>query len=53
LQNPSQNNGNNLTNVRPETRRHFRNKEREYLKGKINELETNSKNKNITTCTEA
>jgi hypothetical protein len=26
---------------------HFRNKKREYLKGKINELATNSKNKNI------
>jgi hypothetical protein len=29
------------------TSRHFRNKKREYLKGKINELPTNSKNKNI------
>jgi hypothetical protein len=27
--------------------RHFRNKKREYLRGKINELATNSKNKNI------
>jgi hypothetical protein len=27
--------------------RHFRNKKREYLKEKINELERNSKNKNI------
>jgi hypothetical protein len=27
--------------------RHFRNKKREYLKDKINELATNSKNKNI------
>jgi hypothetical protein len=41
LQNPSQNNGNNLTNVGCETRRHLRNKKRVYLKGKINELETN------------
>jgi hypothetical protein len=39
--------GNNLKNIRHETSRHFRNKKREYLKGKINELETNSKNKNI------
>jgi hypothetical protein len=31
-----------------ETSRTFRNKKREYLKGKINELETNNKNKNIT-----
>jgi hypothetical protein len=36
----------NLKNVRRETSRHFRNKKREYLKDKINELETNSKNKN-------
>jgi predicted NACHT family NTPase len=28
-------------------RRHFRNKKREYLKDGINELATNSKNKNI------
>jgi hypothetical protein len=37
----------NLNNVRRETSRHFRNKTREYLKGKINELEMNSKNKNF------
>jgi hypothetical protein len=30
-----------------ETRKHFKNKKKEYLKGKINELATNSKNKNI------
>jgi hypothetical protein len=47
LQNPSQINGDNLKNLRHETSRTFRNKEREYLKGKINELETNNKNKNI------
>jgi hypothetical protein len=40
-------NGDNLNNVRHETSRHFRNKKREYLKGKINELAMNSKNKNI------
>jgi hypothetical protein len=40
-------NGDNLKNVSRETSRHFRNKKREYLKGKINELEMNSKNKNI------
>jgi hypothetical protein len=37
-----------MNNVRCETSRHFRNKKREYLKGKINELAMNSKNKNIT-----
>jgi hypothetical protein len=47
LQDPSEINGDNLKNVRRETSRHFRNKKREYLKGKINELETNSKNNNI------
>jgi hypothetical protein len=40
-------NGDNLNDVRRETSRHFRNKKREYLKGKINEHATNSKNKNI------
>jgi hypothetical protein len=35
----------NLNNVRRETSRHFRNKKREYLKDKINELATNSKKK--------
>jgi hypothetical protein len=47
LQNPSQINGDNLQNLRCETSRTFRNKKREYLKDKINELETNNKNKNI------
>jgi hypothetical protein len=37
----------NLNNLSLETSRHFRNKKREYLKGKINELTVNSKNKNI------
>jgi hypothetical protein len=37
-----------LRNVRREASRHFRNKKREYLKDKINEIELNSKNKNIT-----
>jgi hypothetical protein len=45
LQNPSQINGDNLQNVRRKTSRTFRNKKREYLEGKINELETNNKNK--------
>jgi hypothetical protein len=47
LQDASVVNEDNLSNVRRETSRHFRNKEREYLKDKINELEPNSKNKNI------
>jgi hypothetical protein len=32
------NKGDNLNNVRREASRHFRNKKREYLKGKINDL---------------
>jgi hypothetical protein len=39
-------NEDNLRNVRREASRHFRNKEREYLKDKINELESSSTNKN-------
>jgi hypothetical protein len=37
----------NLKNVKCETSRYFRNKKREYLKEKFNELATNGKNKNI------
>jgi hypothetical protein len=40
-------NGDNLNNVRREASRHFGNNKREYLKDKINELATNSKNKSI------
>jgi hypothetical protein len=47
LQNPSQISRDNLQNLRRETSRKFRNKKREYLKGKINELKTNNKSKNI------
>jgi hypothetical protein len=36
-----------LSNVQQEVSRHFRNKKREYLKDKINEFESNSKNKDI------
>jgi hypothetical protein len=36
-----------MDNVRREASRTFRTKKREYLKNKINELETNSKSKNI------
>jgi hypothetical protein len=47
LQNPNQTNRDNVQNVRHETSRIFRNKKREHLKGKINDLATNNKNKNI------
>jgi hypothetical protein len=47
LQDPSEINADNLNNVRREASRHFRNKKREYLKDKINELVTNNRNKNI------
>jgi hypothetical protein len=47
LQDPSEINGDNLNNVRREASTHFRNKKKEYLKDEINELATNSKNKNI------
>jgi hypothetical protein len=47
LQDTSQVNGDNMDNVRRDPSRTFRAKKREYLKNKINELETNSKNKNI------
>jgi hypothetical protein len=47
LQDPSEINGDNLNNVRRGASRYFGNKKREYLKDKINELATNSKNKII------
>jgi hypothetical protein len=47
LQDPSEINWDNLNNIICEASRHFRNKKREYMKYKINELATNSKNKNI------
>jgi methionine salvage enolase-phosphatase E1 len=47
LQDPSELNWGNLNNVRCKASKHFRNKKKEYLKNKINELATNSKNKNI------
>jgi hypothetical protein len=45
LQDPSVVNEENLSNVRQEASRHFRNKKRKYLTDKINEFESNSKNK--------
>ena len=47
VQNPNQSNVDNLNNVRHEVSRHFRNKKEEYLKAKIEELETNNKIKII------
>jgi hypothetical protein len=46
LQEPRKINGDNLNNIRRETSWYFRNKKREYLKDKINEIALNSKNKN-------
>jgi hypothetical protein len=46
-QKPCEINGDSLNDVRREANRHFRNKKREYLKGKINELPTNSRKENI------
>jgi len=40
LQNPSYANGDDMNNIRHETSRTLNNKMREYLKEKINELET-------------
>jgi hypothetical protein len=53
LQNRKQINGDNLQNLRRETSRTFRKEKREYLKGKVYELETNNKTKTSETCTEA
>jgi Fe-S cluster assembly ATPase SufC len=47
LQDPKEINGDNLNNVIREASRHFRNKRKEYMKDKINEHATNSKNKNF------
>jgi hypothetical protein len=47
LHDPSVVNEDNLRNVRREDSKHFKNKKREYLKGKITEIELNSKSKNI------
>jgi len=47
LQDPNQSNVDNPNNVIREASRHFRNKKKDYLKAKIEELETKSKIKNI------
>ena len=54
LRDPNQSNVDNPTSVRPEGSKHFKNKKKEYLKAKINELETYSKIKKISvTCVRA
>ena len=50
VQDPRQSNVDDLNNVRREASRHFRNKKKDYLKAKIEELETNSKIKILGTC---
>jgi hypothetical protein len=47
MQDPSQSNVENLNKVRREASRHLRNKRKANLKAKIEELETNSKIKNV------
>jgi hypothetical protein len=47
LQDRSEVNEDNLSDVRREASRHFRKKKREYLKDRINEFARESKNKNI------
>jgi hypothetical protein len=48
LQDPNQSNVDNPNYVICDASRHFMNKKTEYLKATIDELETNSKIKNIT-----
>jgi hypothetical protein len=48
LQDPSRINGGNLNSIRYEASRHFRNKKGDYPKYNVQDLATNSKNKNIT-----
>ena len=47
IQDLSQSNVDTLNKVRRDASRNFRNKKKAYLKGKIEELETNSKINNI------
>jgi Fe-S cluster assembly ATPase SufC len=49
LQDPSEIHGDNLNSIIREASKHFRNKKREYLRKKINELTTSSEKKNIET----
>jgi hypothetical protein len=52
LKNPREINGDNVNSVIHEVSRHFMDENREYLRDKINELATNSKNKNETSIAE-
>jgi hypothetical protein len=45
LQDPSEAKEDNLSEIRREASKHFRQKKREYLKDRINELEGNTENK--------
>ena len=47
IRDPSRSNVDNLNNIRRDASRHFRGKKKAYLKVKIEELETNSKIKNV------
>jgi hypothetical protein len=47
MQDPSQSNVQNRNKVRRDASRHLRNKGKAYMKAKIEELETNSKLKNV------
>jgi len=47
VQDPRQSNADNLNSVRHEVSRYFRNKKKEYMRAKIEELEANSKINNI------
>jgi hypothetical protein len=47
LQDPSEANEDDLSDVRREASRNLRNKKREYLKDKVNKLESNNKRKSI------
>ena len=53
LQDPNHSNVHNMCDVRSEASRHFRKKRRKCLEDKINELETNTMNKNTRVCTGA
>jgi hypothetical protein len=52
LQDPGEINRDSMNNVRRAASRYFRNKKRDCLKDKINELATNSNNKNMRDCIE-
>ena len=53
LQDPNQSHVDNLNNVRRGASGHYRNKKKEYLKDKFDELVTNIRSEIIETCTGA